>query len=80
MLRLQDAGALTVVTLACVSSKVLLTYSRVLVHGSSVSGSMKIVDWPAGGRTNPLPGQSGLARLDPLAACAGGGRIDPRAA
>jgi hypothetical protein len=26
-----------------------------------------IVDWPAGGRINPLPAQSGLARLDPLA-------------
>ena len=25
------------------------------------------MDWPAGGRINPLPAQSGLARLDPLA-------------
>ena len=59
----------------------LETRERFQVLSSDV-WEYEIVDWPAGGRINPRPGQSGLARLDPLAACLSrcGGRINPLAA
>ena len=61
-----------IVRAQCVSSKVERTKSTILfllqTYSDEYVWEYEIVDWPAGGRINPRPGQSGLARLDPLAA------------